>query len=88
MKLDRDILDMSLGELRKEIMRVRRLVRTHKKKKDNARCWHGDLQLYARIIPEGCEGAGKMRLPLSVLLRNCERYIQRQQCTKYGCKGK
>lgn len=88
MKLDRDIRAMGSAELRRELMRVRSLVRTHKKRKDNARCWHADLELYARILPEGDKGAGKMKLPEHVLLRNCWRYVQRQQCTKYGCKGK
>ena len=55
MKLDRDILDMSLGEARRALMRARNLVRTHKKRKDNARCWHGDLQLYDRVLREAAK---------------------------------
>jgi hypothetical protein len=80
MKLDDDIKKMSHAKRGKEIARLRRLIRTHKAKKDNARCWHNDEQLYDKTLPEGSANAGKMTLPEDVLLQNCKRYIKRQQC--------
>ena len=88
MKLDRDVKDMSSGKRAQELMRLRGLIRTHKRKKDNARCWLNDKQLYARALPEGSRGAGRMTLPKEVLLRNCERYIHNQQCSQHNCTKK
>lgn len=88
MKLDKDIEKMSLAARGQELMRVRKLIRTHKKKKDNARCWHTDLQLYSATLPEGSRGAGEMSLPLPLLIQNCKKYIRGQQCTLHGCKKK
>ena len=79
MKLDKDVADMGLGERGQEIMRLRRLIRAHKKKKGNARCWLNDATLYERALPEGSSGAGRMDLPEEVLLKNCQRYIRGQQ---------
>lgn len=81
--LDKDIKDMSFGERGRELARVRRLIRTHKAKKNNARCWHNDEQLYARTLPEGSANAGKMILPENILIRNCKHYIRGQQCTRH-----
>jgi hypothetical protein len=88
MKLDRDVKAMSHRARGRELMRLRALIRTHKKKKDNARCWHCDEQLYKRTLPEGSEGAGRMTLSEAVLLRNCKKYIRGQQCTQRGCRGR
>lgn len=88
MKLDLDIKAMNLSARGQELMRLRNLIRTHKSKRDNARCWHNDEELYARALPEGSRGAGKMLLPEVVLLRNCKRYIRNQQCISRGCKKK
>jgi hypothetical protein len=78
--LDRDVKKMSFGARGRELMRLRRLIRTHKNKRGNARCWHADLELYARTLPENVRNSGQMDLPKDVLLRNCSRYIDRQQC--------
>jgi hypothetical protein len=86
MKLDQDIRAMGLAARGQELMRLRNLLRSHKNKRDNARCWHNDEQLYARVLPEGSSGAGSMTLPETVLLRNCKRYIRGQQCVSRGCK--
>ena len=85
MKLDTDIKKMSFGERGEELMRMRKLIRSHKRKRNNARCWHNDEQLYARILPEGSKHAGRMTLPEDVLLGNCRRYIHGQQCTQHKC---
>ncbi len=79
MKLDSDIKKMSFGERGKELQRLRNLIRTHKVKKDNARCYMADDELYDKTLPEGGEGAGKMTLPREVLLVQCDRYIRQQQ---------
>ena len=79
LKLDQDIKEMSLGGLRSELQRVRKLIRVHRDAKGNARCWLNDLLLYEKSLPEQ-KPAGKMDLPEKVLLRECKRYIRRQQC--------
>ncbi len=81
MKLDKDILEMSHAERGQELMRVRKLIRTHKAKRNNARCWLADLMLYAKTLPEKNTGAGSMDLPIQVLLKNCRQYIVGQQCS-------
>lgn len=82
MNLDKDLHLMSFAARGQEIMRIRRLIRTHKKKKDNARCWLNDLQLYDDILPEGSGKAGRMNLPACVLLKNCKKYILGQKCKR------
>ncbi len=88
MRTDKDIAEMSFGERGRELKRIWRLIRTHKRKRDNARCWHNDLQLYEAVLPEGCRGAGRMTLPKEVLLRNCSKYIDRQKCVGCPCQNK
>ncbi len=86
MKLYADILDMSAGERGRELMRLRTLIRTHKVKRGNARCWHNDIMLYERALPDRSDGAGRMDLPFAVLISECKRYIRGQQCTEDRCK--
>lgn len=85
MKLDPDIKQKSSGELRRDLQRIRNAIRRHKKADGNARCWHNDLDLYERALPEGKKGSGKMDIPKDILLKNCGRYIDRQQCSANGC---
>lgn len=87
MKLDNDIKGMSAGMRGKELQRLRDLIRTHKRKKNNARCWLNDVALYDKALPEGAGGAGRMELPREVLLVQCDHYIRGQQrCSKPGAK--
>ncbi len=86
MKLDSDIKQKSIGQLRAELQKVRGAIRKHKKADGNARCWHNDLDLYGRTLPEGKNGSGKMDIEKEMLLKNCGRYIDRQQCSANGCK--
>lgn len=87
MKLDKDVKTMSKAQRGREIQRLRKLIRTHMGKKNNARCWLSDVQLYNRALPEGSSGAGRMDLPEAVLLGNCRRYIRGQQrCLRLGPK--
>lgn len=76
---DSDLKIKSIGRLRKEIMRIRTAIRKHRDAKDNSRCWHNDLQLYEKTLPE-VKPAGRMNLPEDVLFRNCKKYIRRQKC--------
>jgi len=80
MKLDDDIKNMSFEQRGKALQRARNLVRTHKNKKNNARCWINDLNLYDKLLPEGIEKPGKMDLSLDILLENCKKYIEGQKC--------
>lgn len=77
-ELDRDLKKFTPGQLRQLIMKLRQAIRRHRDAKENARCWHNDLALYA-ALPEQ-KPAGKMTGPEEELLRNCRRYIRRQQC--------
>jgi hypothetical protein len=87
MRHDKDIAGMSPAELRRALQRLRRTIRRHRGAEDNARCWHNDLALYG-ALPEG-RRPGKMTSPEKTLLRNCKRYIRRQQCWSHGCpRGK
>ncbi len=88
MKLDGDVKKMSSGKRGQEITRLRTLIRSHKSKQNNARCWHNDEHLYAKALPEGSKSAGRMILPITILLRNCKRYIKGQQCSKSSCINK
>ncbi len=81
---DSDVKKMSVVELRHLLMKYRRFLRKHRDRRGNARCWHGDLELYA-LLPEG-KPAGRMDQPEAVLLGECRRYIRRQQCTLHGCR--
>ncbi|MBX4200124.1 hypothetical protein KW790_01525 [Candidatus Parcubacteria bacterium] len=84
-ELEEDLKCMSKEELAQELMRVRGLIRMHKRMEDNDRCWHNDAVLYDRVLPEGSEGRGRMDLPEGVLMRNCLRYIRGQKCERYKC---
>ena len=79
-KLDHDIKKMTPGLARRELQRVRNALRWHRNTKGNARCWHNDLQLYERTLPDS-KPAGRMDQPVAVLVPYCIRYIVRQQCT-------
>lgn len=83
-KQDPDVKVMSIGKLRRELMRVRRALRRHRDAEGNARCWHNDVQLYARTLPEAAT-AGRMDLPEHVLLKKCKHYIRRQKCDATIC---
>ncbi len=77
---------MTPAQAKQKLQKIRNAVRRHRDAKGNARCWHNDLQLYEKALPEA-KPAGKMDLPESVLLKNCRRYIRRQQCPSTGCKN-
>lgn len=81
---DSDVKEMTLAELRREVMKLRHGIRKHRDTDENARCWHNDLALYG-LLPEE-EPPGKMMEPEEKLLVNCRRYIRRQQCGLHGCK--
>jgi hypothetical protein len=81
---DGDVKKMSEGELRREVMSLRHAIRQHRDADENARCWHNDLALYG-ILPEEVP-PGKMQGPEEELLKNCRRYIRRQQCCEHGCE--
>lgn len=79
MRLDREIKEMTLGERGRELQRLRMLIRTHKSKSRNGRCWKNDENLYDLALPEGSEGGGRMDLPFDVLIAGCRKYIKGQQ---------
>ena len=83
MPQDTDIKTMTQAQLRAEIMKLRKALRKHRDAKDNARCWHNDLTLYGALPEE--KPAGKMIGDEKVFLKNCQRYIRRQQCFMSAC---
>jgi len=80
---DSDVKEMTQGQLRREVMKLRDKIRWHRDLDENQRCHHCDLQLY-EVLPEA-KPAGKMTEPEEVILRKCEQYIRRQQCKLHGC---
>ena len=78
-KLDGGINMMNFSERGQEIQRLRNLIRTHKRKKGNARCWLNDKNLYEKALPEGSNNSGRMDLPEETLLKNCRNYIAGQK---------
>ncbi len=80
MKLDKDIVLMSLAQRGYELQRMRNLIRSHKRKEGHARCWLNDANLYELTLPEGSGGMGRMDVPEEVLFKRCKRYIRDQQC--------
>ena len=85
MKLDKDVKRMSKAERGRELQRLRRLIRTHMKRKGNEGCWLADVDLYNQTLPEGAGKAGQMDLPIDELLANCRRYIICQK-RHLGCE--
>jgi hypothetical protein len=75
---DNDLKSMTVGDLRRLVMRLRTGIRRHRDAEENERCWHNDLALYGQL-PEG-KPPGRMVGPERILLRNCKRYIRRQKC--------
>ena len=84
-KQDVDLKNMSIGQLRQAVMRLRNKIRWHRDRDENERCHHCDLELYG-VLPEE-KPPGKMTRSKEILLKNCEKYIDRQQCTLHGCTG-
>ena len=83
---DPDVKTMTPGQLRHEVMKLRRKIRRHRDLDENARCWHCDLELYA-VLPEE-KPPGRMTGKARERLRDCIGYVCRQQCVDFGCGGK
>jgi hypothetical protein len=84
-RMDEDVASMSFAECGREIVRLRQLIRTHKNKDGNGRCWMNDRNPYNKALPEGDKGAGRMDSPREVLLVNCKQCItgqKRRRCSK------
>lgn len=73
-RLDNDVKSMSLPQLRKEVMRLRRAFRKELSYTGNHRCWITLLE----VLPEG-KRIKPLSLSRDVFLGNCERYFQRNQ---------
>jgi hypothetical protein len=84
-KQDVDLRDMPIGQLRREVMKLRGKIRWHRDRDENQRCHHCDLELYG-VLPED-EPPGKMTEDEDMILQKCKRYIRRQQCALHGCAG-
>lgn len=82
---DGDLKDMSIGQLRREVMKLRWMIRWHRDRNENQRCHHCDLELYSVLREE--KHPGKMTGAEDVLLIKCKRYIRQQQCASHGCTG-
>jgi hypothetical protein len=79
-KLDVDVREMSEADAKQELMRLRALIRKHRKAEGNARCWLLDEELYEKGLPEGGrQNSPKLPPPpRRTFLKNCERYYDRQ----------
>ncbi|MCC2630528.1 MAG: hypothetical protein K0S38_337 [Candidatus Paceibacter sp.] len=81
----RQIGKMTPAERIRRMNRNTKLVVAYILKEDNARCWHEEMKLMARLLGLPWIAMGKMNLPKNILQRNCNRYIDRQQCERNGC---
>lgn len=77
---DHDLKKMTIGALRREVMKCRSAIRKHRDADGNARCFHNDQELYRRTLPER-KRSGRMRLSVKAHLRKCKGYITRQKCS-------
>lgn len=85
MKLGPVIKQMTAGQARQELARVRALLRTFFELEDHQKCWRAEQELRNRVFrDEPPKPIGRMHLPKAVLLKGCARYIDRQQCAA-GC---
>jgi hypothetical protein len=62
-KQDVDVKAMSAGQLRREVMKLRRKIRWHRDRDENQRCHHCDDELYT-VLPE-VKPSGQMTEPES-----------------------
>jgi len=74
MKIDADVKQMDLQELRAEVMRLRRAFRKELASTGNRRCWINLLL----ALPEG-KKICPLSLPREQFLGNCARYFERNQ---------
>ena len=73
-KIDDDVKTMTVGELRREVMRLRSAFRTELNNTGNRRCWVNFL----RALPEG-KTIKALSLPREKFLKNCAIYFDRNQ---------
>lgn len=73
-KIDDDLKTMTPGQLRQEVMRLRRAFRTELNNTGNRRCWV-NLQKH---LPEG-KTIKALTLPRAEFLGNCAAYYDRNQ---------
>ena len=71
-KIDDDVKAMTIGQLRREVMRLRNAFRTELNNTGNLRCWINLL----RALPEG-KTIKALSLPREKFLGNCAVYYNR-----------
>ena len=76
-RMDADVRLMGAARLRREVMRLRSKIRSHRSTRDNARCWIKDQELY-HLLPERPKSR-PISLPDAEFLVNCKRYLARQR---------
>lgn len=74
MKIDKDLKEMSVKELKEEVMRLRSAFRRELDHTGNHRCWITLLS----ALPEG-KIINALSLPEETFLRNCRRYFNRNK---------
>ncbi len=75
-KQDADIKAMTIVELRREIMRMRRQIRKWRDLRNNAKCWIEDNKI-AFLLPERLP-CWKVTIDPKKFKSNCDGYIRRQ----------
>lgn len=79
MPIDFDLRQMTIEQLRVEVLRLRGSIRGHRDEHGHGRCWLDDGHLY-QSLPEGFEGHCHLP-PREVFLKNCARYWINRQST-------
>lgn len=73
-RIDKDVRQMTMSQLRHEVMRLRLAFRKEIAHRGNHRCW---VTLLA-ALPEG-ESIKPLALSRDEFLKNCRRYFERNQ---------
>ena len=74
MKIDDDVKEMNIQQLRREVMKLRRAFRKELKSTGNRRCWINLLE----ALPEN-QCIKPLSIPRAQFLTNCGRYYDRNQ---------
>ena len=76
--MDIDLDQMSVEELKCEVIKLRSSIRYHRDQKGDDRCWVDDLRLY-ELLPEGPVGYDSTLPQEDIFLANCKRFCQSRQ---------
>ncbi|MDP1688946.1 MAG: DUF1653 domain-containing protein [bacterium] len=72
--IDKDITNLSLEILQKEVMRLRQIIRAHRDTNGDDRCWKDDDLLYKLLPEEECKLNEFTHEEKAILMARCSRF--------------